>query len=179
VNEDDDGALVRRCQNGDRSAFERLIVRYQKPVFNVGLRLLRDQEEARDVAQNTFLKVFTHIADYDPSYRFYSWMYRIAINEALHVLEKRRPLEKVSDYEADEAPGPEAIVAGAQTAKVIEDALTRIKPELRAVIVLRHFLHLSYGDIGDALQLPEKTVKSRLYTARQLLREQLVQHETV
>jgi RNA polymerase sigma-70 factor, ECF subfamily len=179
VKEDDDGALVRRCLAGDRVAFERLVVRYQKPVYNAALRLLRDPEEARDVAQTAFLNAFARIADYDPSYKFYSWIYRIAINESLHVLEKRRPLEEIRDDEADDAPGPEALLDSEQTAKAIEDTLMRVKPELRSVIVLRHFLHLSYQDMSDVLQLPVKTVKSRLYTARQILREQLLQRETV
>jgi RNA polymerase sigma-70 factor, ECF subfamily len=179
VKEDDDGALVRRCLAGDRAAFERLVVRYQKPVYNAALRLLRDPEEARDIAQTTFLNAFMHIADYDPSYKFYSWIYRIAINESLHVIQKRRLVEADGGDEADDAPGPETLVESEQTAQAIEDALMRVKPELRTVIVLRHFLHLSYQDMSDVLQLPSKTVKSRLYTARQLLREDLLERETV
>ena len=177
MKEDDDATLVRRCLAGERAAFEQLVVRYQKPVYNAALRLLRDPEEARDIAQTTFLNAFTHLADYDPSYKFYSWIYRIAINESLHVVQKRRLVDVVRDDEADDAPGPETLVASEQTAKAIEDALMRVKPELRSVIVLRHFLHLSYQDMGEVLQLPAKTVKSRLYTARQLLRDELLHHE--
>ena len=179
MKEGDDGTLVRRCLAGDRAAFEQLVARYQKPVYNAALRLLRDPEEARDIAQTTFLNAFMHIADYDPSYKFYSWIYRIAINESLHVVQKRRLVEVVSDEEADDAPGPEALVESEQTAKAVEDALMRVKPELRIVIVLRHFLHLSYQDMSDVLQLQSKTVKSRLYTARQLLRDELLHRETV
>ena len=179
MKEDDDGTLVRRCLAGERAAFEQLVVRYQKPVYNAALRLVRDPEEARDIAQTTFLNAFMHIADYDPSYKFYSWIYRIAINESLHVVQKRRLVEVVSGDEADDAPGPETLVESEQTANAIEDALMRIKAELRIVVVLRHFLHLSYQDMSDVLQLPSKTVKSRLYTARQLLRDQLLQREMV
>jgi RNA polymerase sigma-70 factor (ECF subfamily) len=179
VKEDDDAALVRRCREGDRAAFEQLVVRYQKPVYNAGLRLLRDAEDARDVAQTTFLKVFEHLGDYDPKYRFYSWIYRIAVNEALDALGTRKSFEGITGEEADEAPGPERQVEGEQLSRAIEDALMRIKPELRTVVVLRHFLHLSYQDMGDILLLPEKTVKSRLYTARQVLRDQLLRRGTV
>jgi RNA polymerase sigma-70 factor, ECF subfamily len=179
VNEDDDATLVRRCREGDRAAFERIVVRYQKPVFNAALRLLRDPEDAKDVAQTTFLKAFEHLADYDPSYRFYSWIYRIAVNEALNALGSRKSFEGISGEEADKAPGPEQRVEGEQVGRAIEEALMRINPELRTVIVLRHFMHLSYQDMGDILLLPEKTVKSRLYTARQLLRDRLLQHETI
>jgi RNA polymerase sigma-70 factor, ECF subfamily len=179
VNEDDDATLVRRCRDGDRAAFERLVVRYQKPVFNAALRLLRDPEDARDVAQTTFLKVFEHIADYDPSFKFYSWIYRIAVNESLNALGSRKPCEGLNGEEADAAPGPDRQVEGEQTIRAIEEALMRIKPELRTVIVLRHFMHLSYQDISDILLLPEKTVKSRLYSARQMLRDHLLQHGTI
>jgi RNA polymerase sigma-70 factor (ECF subfamily) len=176
VKEDDDATLVRRCREGDRTAFEQLVVRYQKPVFNAALRLLRDPEDARDVAQTTFLKVFEHIADYDPSFKFYSWIYRIAINESLNALGSRKPCEGFNGEEADPALGPDRLLEGEQTGQAIEEALMRIKPELRAVVVLRHFMHLSYQDMGDILMLPEKTVKSRLYSARQLLRDHLLQY---
>jgi len=176
VKEDDDGTLVRRCRDGDRGAFAELVARYQKPVYNAAFRLLHDAEDARDIAQTTFLKVFEHLADYDPSYRFYSWIYRIAVNEALSALGRRQPSEPVSGEEPDEAPGPERRVAGEQASHAIEAALARIPPELRTVIVLRHFLQLSYEDMADVLVIPEKTVKSRLYSARQLLRTDLAAH---
>jgi RNA polymerase sigma-70 factor (ECF subfamily) len=179
VKEDDDATLVRRCREGDRAAFERLVVRYQKPVFNAALRLLRDPEDARDVAQTTFLKVFEHLGDYDPSFKFYSWIYRIAVNEALDVLGSRKPCEGLNGEEADAAPGPDRQLEGEQTGRAIEEALMRLKPELRTVIVLRHFMHLSYQDMSDILLLPEKTVKSRLYSARQMLRDHLLQHGTI
>jgi RNA polymerase sigma-70 factor, ECF subfamily len=166
--------LVRRCREGDRGACEKLVVRYQKPVYNAALRLLHDSEDARDVAQTTFLKAFEHLADYDPEFKFYSWIYRIALNEALDTLGSRKSFDDISDQQADAAPGPERRAEGEQLGRAIEDALMRINPDLRAVIVLRHLLHLSYQDMGDILQLPEKTVKSRLYSARQLLRDLLL-----
>ena len=179
MKEEDDPALVRRCREGERDAFEQLVRRYQKPVFNAALRMLRDPEDAMDVAQTTFLKAFEHLADYDPSFKFYSWLYRIAINESLNALGSRRTFQEINGEEPDEAPGPDLQVEGEQTLRAIEDALTRIGPELRAVIILRHFLHLSYQDMADTLLLPEKTVKSRLFSARQLLRDRLLQRGTV
>jgi RNA polymerase sigma-70 factor (ECF subfamily) len=179
VKEDDDATLVRRCRDGDRAAFERLVMRYQKPVFNAALRLLRDPEDARDVAQTTFLKVFEHLGDYDPSFKFYSWIYRIAVNESLNALGSRKPCEGLNGEEADAAPGPDRQLEGEQTGQAIEEALMRLNPELRTVIVLRHFMHLSYQDMSDILLLPEKTVKSRLYSARQLLRDHLLQYGTI
>jgi RNA polymerase sigma-70 factor (ECF subfamily) len=171
MNEDSDGLLVERCRRGDRRAFETLVGRYQKPVFNAALRMLRNPEDARDVAQTVFLKVFEHLGDYDPTHRFYSWIYRIALNESINVLDRRRRLEPISGDEIDERLGAEDEVASEQSARRVQRALMTIKPEYRAVIVLKHFLELSYEDIGQVLELPEKTVKSRLFTARQLLKD--------
>jgi RNA polymerase sigma-70 factor (ECF subfamily) len=179
VKEEDDSALVQRCRGGDRQAFKGLVVRYQKPVFNVALRMLRDPQDALDIAQTTFLKAFEHLADYDPTFKFYSWIYRIAVNESLNALGARRTFEGLNGEEPDEAPGPDRQAEGEQTRREIEQALMGISPELRTVIVLRHFMHLSYQDMGDILELPEKTVKSRLYSARQLLRDRLLRRETV
>jgi RNA polymerase sigma-70 factor (ECF subfamily) len=171
--------MVLRCREGDRAACEQLVVRYQKPVFNAALRLLRNPEDAKDVAQTTFLKAFGHLADYDPTFKFYSWIYRIAVNEALTFLGSRKSFEKISGEEPDGTPGLERQVEGEQLRQAIEDALMEIKVEMRSVIVLRHVLHLSYKDMSDMLKLPEKTVKSRLYEARQLLRDRLLQREAI
>jgi RNA polymerase sigma-70 factor (ECF subfamily) len=177
VSEVDDATLVQYCRGGDRSGCAELVARYQKPVFNAALRMLRDREDARDVAQSTFLKAFEHLEDYDPSFKFYSWLYRIAINESLNSLSARRPFEAISGNEVDESPGPERYVQGSETHRALEDAMMRLTPELRAVVVLRHVMQLSYRDMSEALAVPEKTVKSRLYSARQLLREQLFEYE--
>ena len=173
MNEDSDGTLVQRCRDGDRNAFGRLVDRYQKPVYNAALRMLRNPEDARDVAQTVFLKVYEHLGDYDPTHKFYSWIYRIALNESINVLDRRRRLEPISGDEIDERLGAEDEVANEQSAQRVQRALMTIKPEYRAVIVLKHFLELSYEDVGQVLQLPEKTVKSRLFTARQLLKDAL------
>jgi RNA polymerase sigma-70 factor (ECF subfamily) len=175
VKEEDDPALVLRCRDGDRNAFERLVIRYQKPVFNVALRMLRSRQDAMDVAQTTFLKAFEHLGDYDPAFRFYSWLYRIAINESLNALALRKPRGELDANLPDERPGPDRSAEGEQALKAIEDALMLISPELRTVTVLRHITQLSYEDIAEALELPEKTVKSRLHSARERLREHLRQ----
>lgn len=173
VKEVDDATLVLRCREGNRDAFERLVIRYQKPVFNVALRMLRNRQDALDAAQTTFLKAFEHVGDFDPAFRFYSWLYRIAINECLNALALRKPRGELDTNTADEGPGPERAAEGDQALRAIEDALMGISPELRTVTVLRHIAQLSYEDIAETLGLPEKTVKSRLHSARERLREYL------
>jgi RNA polymerase sigma-70 factor (ECF subfamily) len=179
VKVEDDQSLVRRCREGDRAAFGELVVRYQKPVFNAALRMLHDPQDAMDVSQTTFLKVFEHLDAYDPSFRFYSWIYRIALNESFNALNSRKVQLPIDGEEPDESPGPERQVESEQTGRAIEGALMRLSPQLRSVVVLRHVMNMSYQDMGDILQLPQKTVKSRLYSARQLLREQLQPQEAM
>ena len=135
--------------------------------------MLRNPEDARDVAQTVFLKAFEHLADYDPKYRFYSWIYRIALNESINVISRRSRHEPISGEEIDERRGADDELASEQVGHRVQGALMAIKPEYREVLVLKHFLDLSYEDIGQVLQLPEKTVKSRLFTARQLLKDAL------
>ena len=135
--------------------------------------MLRNPEDARDVTQTVFLKVFEHLADYDPKYKFYSWIYRIALNESINILDRRHWHEPIADDEEDERRGAEDEVNSQQVGFRVQRALMSMKPEYRAVLVLKHFLDLSYEDIGQVLQLPEKTVKSRLFTARQLLKDAL------
>jgi RNA polymerase sigma-70 factor (ECF subfamily) len=173
VKQENDPALVLRCREGDRNAFEQLVVRYQKPVFNVALRMLRSRQDALDVAQTTFLKAFEHLGDYDPAFRFYSWLYRIAINESLNALALRKPRGELDANAADERPGPDRDAEGEQSLQAIEDALMLLNSEQRTVVVLRHITQLSYEDIAQSLGLPEKTVKSRLHSARERLRDHL------
>ena len=173
MNEDSDGILVQRCREGDRRAFETLLGRYEKPVFNAALRMLRNPEDARDIAQTVFLKAYEHLADYDPKYRFYSWIYRIALNESINALNSRKRLVPIAGDEVDERRGADADLESEQLSDRVQAALMNIKSEYRAVIVLKHFLDMSYEDIGQILELPEKTVKSRLFTGRQLLKDAL------
>jgi RNA polymerase sigma-70 factor (ECF subfamily) len=171
--EEEDADLVRRSRNADRSAFEVLLRRYERTVYNTALRMLRNAEDARDVAQTVFLKAYEHLADYDPKYRFYSWIYRIAVNESLNGLNRRHPVEPIDEQATDERPGPDQEFGDEQRSRRVQDALMRLKPDYRAVIVLKHFVGCSYHDMSEILQLPEKTVKSRLFTARQQLKDAL------
>jgi RNA polymerase sigma-70 factor (ECF subfamily) len=171
MNEDSDGSLVQRCRNGDRRAFELLVVRYEKPVFNAARRMLRNPDDAHDIAQTVFLKAFEHLDDYDPKFKFYSWIYRIALNESITLLNGRKRLEPIVGDEIMTAGQRRACERAAQSWRA--GCADDVKAEYRAVIVLKHFLDCSYEDIAEILQLPEKTVKSRLFSARQLLKDAL------
>ena len=174
MNENVDAARVRDCLAGNPQAFAALVEQYERPVYNVALRMLRNPEDARDIAQSVFMKAYQNLANYDPQYKFYSWIYRMAINESLNILRVRdRNMGPIDERLPVDDAGPYELLADDQRREVVLEAVDRLKPEHRAVIVLRYFVDRNYEDMGEILGIDAKTVKSRLYTARQLLKEQL------
>lgn len=164
-----DRQLVERFLAGHSDAASGLVDRYQQRLFNVALRMLHNVQDAEDVTQSVFLNAFDKLRDYDPKYRFFSWIYRITVNESLNALKRRKQTVTLDDEAPFLAPG-----AGADRAAEAEDrvgrALMSLKPDDRAVVVLRHFVSFSYQEIADVLEIPVQTVKSRLFTARERLR---------
>jgi RNA polymerase sigma-70 factor (ECF subfamily) len=167
--DEQDRALVGRYLEGERDAAGGLVDRYQKRLFNVALRMLGNAQDAEDVTQTVFLNAFVKLRTYDPRYRFFSWIYRMTVNEALNALKRRKRTVTLEDESDIPAPG-----AAPDRATEVQDrvgkALMRLKPDDRAVVVLRHFVSFSYVEIADVLEIPVKTVKSRLFTARERLR---------
>lgn len=168
-----DQALIRRCQRGDRRALEDLLEKYQRPVYNAAFRMLGNREDASDVTQIVFLKVFERLDRYDPAYKFFSWIYRIAINESINQLKRGNRETGLDESQPSAAPGPAEKAQAIDDSKRVQDALMTLQEDYRMVIVLRHFSELTYREISEVLHIPEITVKSRLYTARQALRERL------
>ena len=173
MNEPDDTTLMEQCIKGSQQAFETLLVRYEKPVYNAAYRMLHSRDDARDVTQAVFLKVYENLDHYDPKFRFFSWIYRIALNESINVLKKTSRLEPLETETQSQTRGPEQQASSEQLSEGVQTALMAIKSDYRSIVVLKHFLGCSYTEISEILDVPEKTVKSRLYTARQLLKDQL------
>lgn len=172
--DDRDRALVRRCLDGDGAAAAELVDRYQRRLFNAAFRMLGNVQDAEDVTQTVFGKAFLALASYDPQYRFLSWIYRMTVNESLNALKRRRPMVTIDDTLGLEAPGY-AADAAKETEERVGKALMDLRPDDRAVVVLRHFASFSYDEIAHVLEVPARTVKSRLFTARQRLRVVLLQ----
>ncbi len=169
---DVDQVLVERYRNGDRAAFTELMTRYQRPIYNAAFWVLRKPEDASDVTQTVFLKVAEQIDQYDPRYRFFSWIYRIAVNEALNLLRRNgrdEALDEEMDLPAPDSANPEWQLGNAERSKRIRRALMSMTIDDRMVLTLRHFSECSYQEIALILELSEKTVKSRLFDARQRL----------
>lgn len=173
ASDDDDQVALAAFRSGSREAFIGLVERYQRPVYNAALWILRRPEDASDVTQTTFLRVVEKLDDYDPQYRFFSWLYRIAVNEALSLL-RRNEREEILDDEMDlpdSDADPESRLVQAQANGRLHRCLMRLSTHDRTVLTLRHFSELSYLEIAQVLDLDEKTVKSRLFEARKRLRD--------
>lgn len=178
---DSDAAVVRRCLAGETRAFGTLVDRYQKVIYNVALRMVRDADDAADLSQAVFVQAYENLARYDPRYRFYSWIYRMAVNASINFARRRArlaPLEAGALAEDGDAT-PEARYASADVSDQVGRALLHLTPEDRALVILKHLEDFSYRDIAFILDLPEKTVKSRLYEARQRLKTILIRHRYV
>lgn len=173
VSVNDDLVFVERCLRGDTAAFRPLVERYQKLLFTVALRMLGDYAEATDAAQNAFTRAYIHLASFDRGHKFFSWLYRILMNECLNVRRSRRPVDPI-DVELAGSDDPHRDVRRAELRATVQSALLRLPPKNREVVVLRHFAEMSYHEIAEVLRVPEKTVKSRLYTARQQLGQMLL-----
>jgi RNA polymerase sigma-70 factor, ECF subfamily len=170
MDDNEDLKLVQESRQGSRESFERLLIRYEKAIFNAAYRILHDYEDAKDVTQNVFVKAFQNLEHFDPKHRFFSWIYRIALNESINLCKSRRRLEAAEDTRVEEDT-PEKLMRRTELGGVVEAALMSLGFEYRVVIVLRHFNDCNYQEMSEILEIPEKTVKSRLFTARTLLRQ--------
>jgi len=167
--DEQDRALVREYLEGQPDAGGVLVDRYQKPLFNLALRMLDNAQDAEDVTQTVFLNAFLKLRTFDPTYRFFSWIYRMTVNESLNVLKRRKHTVTLEDEPA--IPAPEAAPDGATDAQDrLSQALLCLTPDDRALVVLKHFLFFSYEEMADVLEIHVRTVKSRLFTARERLR---------
>ena len=190
MDNDRDRALLSRCRQGDRDAFTTLVASYERPVFAVAYRMLGSATDAADAVQSVFLKMFEHLDGYDAKYKVFSWIYRIAVNESLDRLQWRKhngmsqcnPGADASmegrheERIASTDEGPEGLAEAGQLHDVLQEAIMELQQDHRAVIVLRHYSGCSYEEMATILNVPEKTVKSRLYGARQALKKSLSAH---
>jgi RNA polymerase sigma-70 factor, ECF subfamily len=188
VARDDEHLLVAAAQAGDAAAFEELVSRYEGKIFRLTRNITGNHEEAEDAMQDAFLKAYAHLQDFHGNSRFYTWLVRIAANEALMRLRKRRPnqfsLDEPIEGETDLfpreledwGPTPEQKYAQSEMQGIVSDMIDRLEPEFRIVLLLRDFEELSTQETADALGISISAVKSRLLRARLKLREKLNHH---
>lgn len=182
----DEAALVARAKEGDAAAFSELVRHYDRRVFRMAKQITQNDDDTEDVLQETFLKAYTHLNDFQGNSKFYTWLVRIAVNEALMKLRKRRadrtsPLDEPIDTGEDEVvreiavweENPESQYSREEMHKILDDAVQSLKPPYRTVFILRDIEELSIEETAEALNLSISAVKSRLLRARLQLREKL------
>lgn len=168
---DRDETIVELCLAGERKAFEVLVERYEKKLYNAAYRILGDAEDSIEATQSAFVKAYERLGTFDTSQRFFPWMYRIVINESMNIVKRRKRFEEIDPRVPVPGRSPEEKYGDDEIARHLQAAVKRLKPDYRVVVALRHYQGFSYKEIGEILRIPEKTVKSRLFTARQHLRE--------
>jgi len=188
VVEPTDEELVEAVLAGQRERFGDLVDRYQGRLVNYLYRLLRSVEDAHELAQEVFLKVYQALDRYDSRYRFSTWIFRVAQNAAIDQIRKRR-IKMVSFEGREDADGetrewepassdrgPYGDLRNVERGGAIQESIDNLPWEYRELIVLRHFADLSYDEIAKLKEMPLGTVKNKLFRARQMLKEELVDY---
>lgn len=173
MHKDREYELVEACKKGDRQAMDILVRQYEKPVYNAAYRMLGNPDDAADITQITFVRAMERLDQFNPEFKFFSWIYRIAVNESINQLKRNKKSEPLAETQPAIGPGVEDIVASGQMSKEVQTVLMTLDERHRAVIVLRHFSDFSYQQIAVILRIPQKTVKSRLFSARQKMKSKL------
>lgn len=180
-----DGTLVERARAGDRDAFEILVRRHHRRIYRTLLGITGNKEDAEDLTQMTFLKAFEHLGSFEGSARFSTWLTRIAINEGLQRLRRRRPMESLDDAGDEEdqefrprqirawTESPEQALSRSEIRSVVEQELMHLPEKYRLVVMLRDLEELSTEETAQALGLGIAVVKTRLLRGRLMLRERL------
>jgi len=182
----DETPLVERARSGDAAAFSELVNRYERKIFRLAKHITQNDEDAEDVLQETFLKAYSHLDSFQGQSKFYTWIVRIAVNEALMKLRKRKSSKTVSldeptDTGEDTMPreiavweeNPEQKYSREELREILDKAVESLKPAFRTVFVLRDIEELSTEETASALDISIPAVKSRLLRARLQLREKL------
>jgi RNA polymerase sigma-70 factor (ECF subfamily) len=175
-----DAALIDRTLAGEPAAFGELVLRYQDRLYNSLVRVLGSAEDARDAVQEAFVQAFVKLESFRGSSAFYTWLYRIAFNQAMSHARRKRPTRSLDDERTDRGrepvdvqPAPDARLDASERATQVHRALAELSAEYRQVIVLREMDGCKYEQIAELLEVPVGTVRSRLFRARLELRDRL------
>lgn len=169
----DDNELVYEVIHGSISSFEVLIERYQKIIFNIIFRMVGDFETARDLTQDVFVKAFEKMGEFNFKYRFFSWIYRMAINEAINYNKKRPKNVSLSGIDATWTENSGATDYEFSN-RLLYHGLNNLTDDYRILVLLKYYCGLSYEDITETTHIPVKKVRSRLFIAREQLRKGLI-----
>tara|TARA_R100000963_G_C4642817_1_gene106502 strand:+ start:2146 stop:2667 length:522 start_codon:yes stop_codon:yes gene_type:complete len=173
MTEAEDNRLIEMSLRGDNSAFDVLVKRYELKMYRTALGIVKNKDAAKDVTQAGFIKCWRKLDTYNQAYKFYSWLYRIMVNEALNYVRDKKSHTKLRLHHSD-GNNPYLMMLKKEESTSLAKAIGDLSVDYRVIIQLRHFEELSYQEIATVLNIEEKTVKSRLYTARMQLRDTLI-----
>ncbi len=177
--------LIRKCKRGHEPSFVKLLGRYRAPVYGLCYRMTRNPEDARDLAQEIFIKVFSLLDRFDETYAFSSWIFKIATNHCIDHLRRQRlrflSLDAMTTPEGetvefplpDPGPAPDRVLERREAMDRLEEVIAALPPHYRLITLLRHDQQLSYEEIADILELPLGTVKARIHRARNMIQDML------
>ncbi len=170
----DDGTLVAQTLGGRSEAFEELVTRYDRAVYHLSLKTLRDAEEAKDATQEAFFKAYRGLATFRPGAKFSTWLFSIAYHACCdRIARRKRYTDAELPERADPSPGPEAVVLARDQAGMLRAAIDELPEKYRIAITLYHLQGKQYEEIAQVLELPMGTVKTHLFRAKELLRRKL------
>ena len=167
----EDRDLITKARTGDVESYNLLISRWDRRIFNYLLRLVKDREDARDLAQDVFLKAYQNLNKLEDPSRFSPWLYRIAHNEAYSLLRKNRPETEMGEERAQSVPGRRMLPI--EVGLAVSTAMARLTEDQRETVVLKIYEGFKFEEMAEILACPVSTIKSRLYTALDLLKESL------
>ena len=186
VNPTSQDLSLEKLRSGDRAEFARLVDAFSSPIYRLGLRMLGNAQDAEDILQNTFINALTHLSKFEGRSSLATWLYRIAANEALMIIRRKKPEFNIEDTQADDSDAgltpnyfvdwsglPENELLSEEGRKALDDAIQTLPEKLRIIFIMRDIEGLSIKDTAEALGLTETNIKTRLLRARLHLREQL------
>ncbi|MGH3086192.1 MAG: RNA polymerase sigma factor [Rubrobacteraceae bacterium] len=162
-----------RVRNGNRRAFSELVRRHEASVFRVCFRILGNREDARDAAQEAFIRAYKKIDGFEGRSSFKTWMLRLTVNVSLNERSRRKEDLPLEDWAPDRIPGPEAELMSAEALAKLHKALQALQPNHRAAVVLHDLEGLTFQEVGESLEVGEQTAKSWAYRGRQRLKDLL------
>lgn len=179
----EDARLVERCLRGNEKAFETLLNKYRSPVYSICYRMVKNQTDAEDLAQEVFIRIFSVLDRYDPSFPFSSWLYRITSNLCIDFIRRRRdgiisldqPVQSGEGEMQRQLPSgtvmPDREVESKEMIAAVEQAIGALPEHYRVIVILRHQEQLSYEEISNNLGIPLGTVKARIHRARNMIKD--------
>jgi RNA polymerase sigma-70 factor (ECF subfamily) len=173
----DEKTIIEEIMAGQTDQYRLLVEKYQNPVFRVIFKIVGNDDDARDLTQDVFVKIYESLHQYNSGYKFFSWVYRTAINKALLFERRKKKFLSIDGNSGQFIQIPDQRMDYESRDELLNQAINGLTVHYRTVVLLKYYAGLSYADISEILGIPEKTVKSRLFDARKMLKDRLIKSD--